>query len=572
MDLLQNVYLNDVIKDSVEIGILLIQKGVDINVNIYDNSGSKPLLAYAIDNKLEALIEVLLARPDIKISQSECGSVAIYLNQHPNIKPSEHLIKELIVNSEVDKIIEYLQQVNFDWVTKFNNSETVLHLLLARNDADNPKTLEYVDYLLQQSTPSNEPVLNVNQRDNNGNRVIDLVKNKIITNYQAFIKLLRDYGSVEPKEPISSLNVSKLILDNGSDTPPDGIAGNKEKAQTILQLMFTKYKLTDLEINNEITQFKATQDLTTTAAVWGADTDNVLKVVEKLSTMNDVQDRLTVSWDFKKVLGTLIHITKTNGDTSNLIYTLSQIKMCDLSKLINLLAVAQDEIIESIEVDYTKKTFESFEDILGLIPSVAFSILGDKMPLAFIKWKNDLANKALIIDPEQWYGYTQKIQGLFNKIFAEHAEGITNSSYHFTDGLKLKVIDPLIQKIMSKDAVSGGIQELWKNIIEQGAALLAAELFDKIVAGEKTVDSIEEAVFDYPLSFGELPLLDVSTIKYYYTLISQKYGEKDANQFAYLLQDNCVLNHVVKEYLHCIHENTSHDDTISLHGNIPDYS
>ena len=125
---------------------------------------------------------------------------------------------------------------------------------------------------------------------------------------------------------------------------------------------------------------------------------------------------------------------------------------------------------------------------------------------------------------------------------------------------------------MSKDAVSGGIQELWKNIIEQGAALLAAELFDKIVAGEKTVDSIEEAVFDYPLSFGELPLLDVSTIKYYYTLISQKYGEKDANQFAYLLQDNCVLNHVVKEYLHCIHENTSHDDTISLHGNIPDYS
>ena len=95
---------------------------------------------------------------------------------------------------------------------------------------------------------------------------------------------------------------------------------------------------------------------------------------------------------------------------------------------------------------------------------------------------------------------------------------------------------------MSKDAVNGGIQELWKNIIEQGAALLAAELFDKIVAGEKTVDSIEEAVFDYPLSFGELPLLDVSTIKYYYTLISQKYGEKDANQFAYLLQDNCVLN------------------------------
>lgn len=255
-----------------------------------------------------------------------------------------------------------------------------------------------------------------------------------------------------------------------------------------------------------------------------------------------------------------------------MIYTLSQIKMCDLSKLINLLAVAQDEIIESVEVDYTKKTFESFEDILGLIPSVAFSSLDDKMPLAFIKWKNDLTNKALIIDPEQWCAYTQKIQGIFNKIFAEHADGITNSSYHFTDGLKLKIIDPLIQKIMSKDEVNEDIQELWKNIIAQGAALLAAELFDKIVAGEKAVDSIEQAVYDYPLSFGELPLLDVSTIKYYHALIRQKYGEKDANQFAYLLQDNCTLNHEVKEYLHCIHDNTSHDDNISLHGNILDYS
>jgi len=34
-----------IIKDSVEIGILLIQKGVDINVNIYDNSMRWPNLS-----------------------------------------------------------------------------------------------------------------------------------------------------------------------------------------------------------------------------------------------------------------------------------------------------------------------------------------------------------------------------------------------------------------------------------------------------------------------------------------------------------------------------------------------
>ncbi len=579
MDLIQNVYLNNVIKESVDIGILLIQAGMDVNVTMYDDSGSKPLLAYAIDNKLEALIEVLLAkpeailaRPDIKISQNDCGTVVTYLNEHHNIKPSESLLKELIINSEIDKIIEYLKQVNFDWATKFNNGETILHLLLARNDANNTKTLEYADYLLQQNTPSNEPVINVNQRDNNGDRVIDLVKIQITNDYLAFIKLLRDHGSVEPKEPISSLSVSKLILDNGSGTPPDGIEGNKEKAETVLQLMLNKYKLTDQEINNEITQFKANPDLATIQAVWGGGIDNVLQVIDKLSTMHNVQDRLTVSWDFEKVLGILIHITKNNEEnTSKLIDTLSQIKMCDLSKLINLLAVGQDEIIESIEVDYTKKSFESFEDILGLIHSVAFSILGDKMPLAFIKWKNDLTNNVSIEDPEQWCGYTQKIQGIFNKIFAEHAEGITNSSYHFTDGLKLKIIDPLFEKIISKDGVNGTIKDTWKSIMEQGAALLAAELFDKIVAGEKTVDSIAQAVFDYPLSFGELPLLDASTIKHYYALISDKYGEKEANQFAYLLQD-CFLNHDAEEYLHHVHENPGHDDNIVLHGDIADHS
>ena len=184
----------------------------------------------------------------------------------------------------------------------------------------------------------------------------------------------------------------------------------------------------------------------------------------------------------------LIHITKNDDDAPNLIYTLSQIKMCSLSKLINLLAVGQDKIIASIETDYSKKTLESFDDILEKVLDAVLSSLGNKAPLALIKWKNDLINKASINDPEQWCGYTQKIHGICNKIFSEHAEGVNNASYHFTDGLKSKIIEPLCWKLVSEGPATT-IVEAWRNIIKQGASLLAMELFDKIVDGEKPVNS-----------------------------------------------------------------------------------
>ena len=165
--------------------------------------------------------------------------------------------------------------------------------------------------------------------------------------------MLRNHGSVEPKEPIGDPSF-KLILDNGSSYAPDGIPGNKAKAEKILQLMFGKYALTDQEINDEIIEFKKNPELLTIKAEWGGVINNVLQVIDELSTMNDEHDRLSISWDFKKVLGILIHITKNDDDAPNLIYTLSQIKMCSLSKLINLLAVGQDKIISSIDVLMSK--------------------------------------------------------------------------------------------------------------------------------------------------------------------------------------------------------------------------
>jgi len=103
-DLLNNVYLNDVIKDSVEIGIALIHKGMDINVTIYDNSTYKPLLAYAIDHKLDALKEVLLARDDLSVNQTfdMPGSYGVPLLIHAFNNKADEVVKSLLAKDNID--------------------------------------------------------------------------------------------------------------------------------------------------------------------------------------------------------------------------------------------------------------------------------------------------------------------------------------------------------------------------------------------------------------------------------------------------------------------------------------
>lgn len=298
--------LSSIIKKSADIAVLLIQKGINIDIKV--GGSGKPLLAYAIENKLDALIDAILVRSDLNINETfdqtfyhqddpdptivrisllsyalinkadkviklllqnpdliihsndNCMSVFRYLKQDPDIKPSEHLIQGLIINSSTHILrnnTDYLIKVNFNWTTKFDNGETILHLLVKKSFGPTlfKPILVYVHYLLQHNTPSNEPLVKVNLRDNNGNRAIDLLGNS----HNEFITLLRNHGSVEPKEPIGDPSF-KLILDDGSGYAPDGIPGNKAKAEKILQLMFGKYALTDQEINDEIIEFKKIQN------------------------------------------------------------------------------------------------------------------------------------------------------------------------------------------------------------------------------------------------------------------------------------------------------------------------
>ena len=76
------------------------------------------------------------------------------------------------------------------------------------------------------------------------------------------------------------------------------------------------------------------------------------EIIERLSGMRNVNDRLGVNRDFKKVLSTIIHIARTSNDeamTYLLIHTLSDLKMCDLGKLMNLVFVAQIKFNRDME-------------------------------------------------------------------------------------------------------------------------------------------------------------------------------------------------------------------------------
>ncbi len=97
--------LSSIIQNSPEISVLLIQKGMDININIYDNSGSKSLIAYAIDHKLDSLTEVLLARHDLNINETfsipgTYGSTPLLIHAFNN--KADEVVKSLLAKDNID--------------------------------------------------------------------------------------------------------------------------------------------------------------------------------------------------------------------------------------------------------------------------------------------------------------------------------------------------------------------------------------------------------------------------------------------------------------------------------------
>ncbi len=576
---------------NIEIAKLLIEKGANVNLH--------KALSYAINNKNILLIKLLIEKgltlkaiedgqpplsyaANIELTETLIRSDAQIVRQnvkpaiisvinnidHIGVSQSEYnLIKLLIENganiNEPDKdghtplshaVRGYANKYQVYTSPNIGLMKTLISKFDANLNAICKDGHTPLSYAIQLNYMEAVKVLiyyyaNINQRNTKGDRPIDFVAEKDI----ALIKLLRENGSVEPKKLIDldDASVQKLIFAEGK--APDSVPGNIGKTIPILNKMTAKFPLTDAEVDSAIAWFKTTQDFTTYKAEWGAVSDEmtVLDVINKLSTMTDVHDRLSSNWDFKKVLGTIIHIVKDNEDlTNNLIDTLAQIRLCALSKLMNLLYVVQDLIIESDKVDYSKIQFSAFNEVIKVAVDDVQTEFGEKSPLIVIKWLIDHLNKQGITDPEQWSTETQVVQGRLAKSFMNQTNiKVDNASYHFTNGLEGILIQNMLEKLNIQGSKSeDAILKVWQELVETGVQMLATGYFDKIVAGSVKVSDLENACYAFDLVFGRLKALDVGVIKHYHDLISKKFST-DIGQLFIKQLDDCELNDEATNYI-----------------------
>jgi hypothetical protein len=284
--------------------------------------------------------------------------------------------------------VEHLIGMGFLSQENLNNplDENGNNILLLIAQGDEQQRWDLIQALVQKNRADGMPLLNINYKNNQGKnnqgksneRLIDKAKylldqNKnddILEKMIETIKILRNQGSAEPQKPITIKKdaIDKLDL---SYERLDGWGPNKQNAPKIMQKMYEKFPLTDDQIDKEIKDYKTKvfpDGLFNTK--WEVEQKTIPEIVDLLSKETNVTDRLIVSWSFKKVLGTIIHIERTTKDnmiSSSLIYCLSDLYLCDLGKLMHLLNVVQDIVLKSDnqekEFNYRDQDFEYFQDI-----------------------------------------------------------------------------------------------------------------------------------------------------------------------------------------------------------------
>ena len=233
--------------------------------------------------------------------------------------------------------------------------------------------LKTFKYLLKIIFKENSPILNINQKNKNGDRLIDFVTK--VGDNDLIIKF-RNLGSVEPKFPVlnSGKNSQKLDISNGR---LDGYEPNQRNVFKVLNLLYKKFPLGGkVEIKNS---------------------DGEVVVVDKLSEsehmdylINQFKEKLPkdssefliekidnlcksdCSWSFKKALASIIYlVNQQNNDDLNdkLILYINALNSCHKGQLINLLHLVQDYILDVKEIDYTAFQFEDYEGFFESIYS-----------------------------------------------------------------------------------------------------------------------------------------------------------------------------------------------------------
>lgn len=407
------------------------------------------------------------------------------------------IAKLFSINSDVD-LLALLNKIGVDLKSEFGGNKTPLFETLVQNRCF-PKIRDKIDLSEQNQKGENIvqllakyghtedikdvlsseltyafPRFNINNKDANGKRVIDILAEDAKKN-MAQINLARKLGSVEPEKPIESCkdHIEKLDISNGK---LDDHAPNKTNAPKILHRMYEKFNLSDEEIDTKIRKFKEkTFDQSMNNKGWRGISMTIPEVIDELSKFTNASDRLNESWSFKKVVGTIIHIVEIDPDLEiNFVSCLSQLKMCKLGKLINLLHVVQDVVIEGRIVDYSKKSLGDFSFLAETVLNNVKEKYSDKADDVIAKLWSDMKSKE---PPEAWSPQTQVVKGIFNKVFSEALKVEKDASYHFS-ALQDRLIEPLIDSLGQGDSFPADFKEWQKSILRGNSNILHKMLSD----------------------------------------------------------------------------------------------
>ena len=549
------------------------------NLNITDNQNKMTAKEYILqlgnemffdlvrDNKIDMVISLIKHNNNLIIKENSVGKTIIQIAVEPN---NEELFSALskmkfnIINVAITDLIE-------------KKYEKIVLILLHKyfdNSSSDLEKLDLLSYNAELIAGGKLPNFNLNYKDGNGDRLIDKAQ-KLFVNFvnselrykdaiTSLIQQLRAAGSVEPINPITGEPIGKLILGM-----LDGVA-NHDNAVQILNKLYTKYPLSDEQVNHTIESFKQDVDKfveihtqlgfgdASVNPFWTAgftpilggplvrgEPLSIVQVIDKLSGLNNVNDRLTVTWDFKKVLGHIIHVINQSSNSEllsvNLVSCLSGLKACVLGKLVNLLYVVQDEVVTN---DFDLDDFDLESLSMLTFESIKQTKSADKTALAIHKWVSDLKGK---VAPENWSADTIEVQGLFNSLLNlldTQAPKIFSGYYH---NLQKVLLPKLVDKITSDKQLTGVVSE-WQEAYNKGPNLAFIEFCQEITNSPDTMEDVFSEVYMNPhLNFGGLDKITVDTVK----LCASKFNDVNPNkieQFLELMYDTFFFTKEVKEY------------------------
>lgn len=379
-------------------------------------------------------------------------------------------------------------------------NKTLLSWLVEQNNTDLVKTaLECGANPNTINNPTEAPALHRRAIDG----VIDSPQKTTI------IGLLRNYGSVEPKNPVLSGGLLPKLEPVVGYSPDTYV--NMTRAGAIVAKMIADHPLDDIQITAKIIAFK-----TMLARDYGGILNFAVRVDGVGTSLSDVIDGLLEGYegrfagyginDIRKTVGTIIHISENNAELiGGLAAKLAEVNMCNFSKLIELLYVVQDTIIGGGQIAWHTKNIDEFQVVFDRVFNKLSKDVEDP-ELAFVQWLLDMY-KGNNLKPEDRHPLTNKILGMFNEVFSEIvtasevARGINGvlASYHFSDGLQQKVAD-LVQKLVQSNIGKHKFLTKWMELYNVSQSTALQQFFDqaKDVNEDEVKDFFDNLAYSTP--------------------------------------------------------------------------